>query len=75
MWTKIKTAIQGVWKWVMTWTQFLDDPAGKFSHKRVIALAAAVVAIRQLIIGDKWGAAGSALVCVILAVISAVTKT
>jgi len=68
--------LSAAWKWLMAWTQILDDPRNnKFSHKRVIALAAAVVAIRQLVIGDKWGAAGAGLAAVILGVVSAVTRT
>ena len=75
MFDKIKKAIKAAWGWLMAWTQFLDDPKGKFSHKRLIALGAAVLAVRQLIIGDRWGAAGCAIVAVVLAVVSALTKT
>jgi hypothetical protein len=71
----LKKAISAAWKWLMSFTQFIDGPAGKFSHKRLLSVAAGVMAVRQLVIGDRWGAAGAALVAVILAVVSAVTKT
>ena len=71
-----------VWEWVTTawgkieaFFQFLDGPGGKFSSKRLMALAAFVIAIRQLIIGDKWGAAGAAIFALVLAVVAAITKT
>jgi hypothetical protein len=74
-------AVYAAWNWLMSFTSFLDDPrstssgVAKFSHKRLMAVAAFVIAARQLIIGDKWGAAGSALTAIILAIVSAVTKT
>jgi hypothetical protein len=67
--------IQGAWKWLENWTQFLDDASGKFSHKRLIALAFAVVAIRQLIIGDWFGAILAGAGSIALAIVSAITKT
>jgi len=64
------------WEYLLHFLDFLDDPRnGKFSHKRLIAVGAAVVGIRQLIIGDKLGALGCGITAVVLAVISAVTKT
>ena len=70
-----KKAVLDIWNFIIAFTQFLDDPNGKFSHKRIISLAAAILAIRQLLIGDRWGALGCALTSVILAVVSAITKT
>jgi hypothetical protein len=71
----IKKTIAAVWKWIEAWTQFLDDSKGKFSHKRLLALAFGVVAIRQVIISDYFGAIILAAAAVILAVVSAITKT
>ena len=76
----ISKAARAVYQWFMTWTQFLDSPQGsngtsKFSHKRLLSVAFGVVAIRQLIIGDYWGATLSGIGSIVLAIISAVTKT
>ena len=73
-------AVRTSWRWLLTLTQFLDSPAqpgvgSKFSHKRLLALAFGVVAIRQLIIADYWGATLSGIGSIVLAVVSAVTKT
>jgi hypothetical protein len=71
----VKSA-RAVWTWLIAWTNFLDDPRnGKFSHKRLLSVAFGVVAIRQLIIADYWGAILSGIGSIVLAVVSAVTKT
>lgn len=76
VWTWLKTAIQDVWKWLMSFTQFLDDPRNnKFSHKRLIAVACTIVALRQFIIKDWFAGVILLGAAVILAVISAVTRT
>src|SRR5271169_4683978 len=60
--TTAKKWFQVAWQWFWTVTQFLDSPmvngVSKFSHKRLIAVAAAVIAIRQLVKNDPWGALG-----------------
>jgi hypothetical protein len=63
------------WNFLSSLLQFLDGPNGKFSHKRLIALAASVVSIIELFRGNGLEAAGCAIVAVVLAVISAITKT
>jgi len=73
--TKAWAWIKGAWKWLESWTQFLDDKNGKFSHKRLLAIAFGAVAIRQLIIKDYLGALGSGVASVVLAIVSAVTGT
>ena len=78
--TQFWKAIVVAWKWFLNFTQFLDSPAGangvsKFSHKRLIALAFAVVCIRQFIIGDWFGGLLLGAGSIILAVVSAITKT
>jgi hypothetical protein len=80
MWIKIKAAIKVAWMWLMSFTQFLDSPPdangqSKFSHKRLIALAFAVVAIRQFIINDWFGGLLLMAGSVALAIVSAITKT
>jgi hypothetical protein len=77
---KFWNGVRAVWVWLMTFFQFLDSPAdangrSKFSSKRLIALASFVIGIRQLIIGDPWGALGCGVLTLVLAVISAVTRT
>jgi len=74
-WKKVEGWISTAWGKIEAVFQFLDSPAGKFSHKRLIAVAAAILAVRQLVKNDPWGALGCAVVAVILAVISAITKT
>jgi len=54
---------------------FLKDQGGKFSHKRLIALAFAVVCIFLLFHSEWWGAGISGAVVAVLAAISAITKT
>lgn len=63
------------WKFLASLTQFLDGPNHKFSHKRLLAIAFGVVSLRQFIIGDWFAGILTAAVTVVLAVISAVTKT
>ena len=53
----------------------LKDPAGKFSHKRLIALAFTVVSIFLLFQHEWWGAGIADVVVAVLAAISAITKT
>ena len=75
MFAWIKKALQDIYGFFTSFFQFLDDKNGKFSHKRLIALAFATVAIRQLIIGDYWGALGAAVASIILAIVTAITGT
>jgi len=63
------------WKFLSSLLQFLDGPKGKFSHKRLIALTATVLSIVELLRGNGIEAAACAIVAVVLAIISAVTKT
>ena len=42
---KIKSAIAAAWDWLLNFFQFFDDPTGKFSHKRGIAILFAVVSV------------------------------
>jgi hypothetical protein len=72
---KIIEWIKKAWQWLMSFTQFLDGPNGKFSSKRLLALAFGAAAVRQLVIGDRWGALGAAVAAVILAVVTAATGT
>lgn len=85
----IVKALRAVWSWLMAWTQFLDDPrTNKFSHKRLIALALTFNALymfdRMMVsppatpFGVIFGTivtGGQVLAAVILAIVSAVTKT
>ena len=77
--TKFWKAIVVAWKWLLNLTQFLDGPmvngVSKFSSKRLIALSFAVVCIRQFIIGDWFGGLLLGAGSIILAVVSAITKT
>ena len=71
----IVKATRSAWEWLESFFQFLDGPNHKFSHKRLLALAFGVVSLRQFIIGDRFAGILTAAVTVVLAVISAVTKT
>ena len=77
--TQFWKAIVVAWKWLLNLTQFLDGPmvngVSKFSSKRLIALSFAVVCIRQFIIGDWFGGLLLGAGSIILAVVSAITKT
>jgi hypothetical protein len=84
---KVETQAVGFFKSVEIWIstawgkveavfQFLDSPGqAKFSHKRLIAVACTVVAIRQFIKGDPFGGCVLLGAAVVLAVVSALTKT
>jgi hypothetical protein len=82
----VATDVKGFWKLVENWIatawgkieaffQFLDGPNGKFSHKRLIAVACTVVALRQFIIKDWFAGVILLGAAVVLAVVSAITKT
>ena len=82
-------AVCASWRWLLHWLDFLDDPRnGKFSHKRLIALALTFNALyifdRMMVsppttpFGVIFGTVvtgGQVLAAVILAIVSAVTKT
>jgi hypothetical protein len=75
-WAWIRSAVKASWTWLLHWLDFLDDPRnGKFSHKRLLALAFGAVSIRQFLIGDWAGGVATGVACVTLAVVSALTKT
>jgi hypothetical protein len=71
--------MKAFWAWIVKAFNdllgFLKDSSGKFSHKRLIALAFAVVGIFLLFHGEWWGAGISGSVVAVLAAISAITKT
>jgi hypothetical protein len=77
--TQFWKAIVVAWKWLLNLTQFLDGPmvngVSKFSSKLLIALSFAVVCIRQFIIGDWFGGLLLGAGSIILAIVSAITKT
>ena len=68
-------ALQWLWARLLALLGFLRDPAGKYSHKRLLALALGVVMIFLLFKGELWGAGISGVIVVALSVISAVTGT
>lgn len=63
------------WRFLSSLLQFLDGPNGKFSHKRLEAVIAFGIGVRQFVIGDQWGAAGFGAFSLVMGVISALTKT
>jgi hypothetical protein len=71
----VKKDVGMFWRFLESITQFLDGPNGKFSHKRLLAVAFGAVSIRQFIIGDWFGGVLTGSACIILAVVSAITKT
>ena len=79
---EVQTVGAKIWAWVTTawgkveaFFQFLDGPDHKFSHKRLLAVAFAVIAIRQFIIKDWFAGLLLLAASVVLAVVSALTKT
>ena len=74
-----KDAYSFVYTEAGTVLKLLKDPAGKFSHKRILALAFGVAAIYLIVHPRGWldfiVAAGFAIAAVVLAGVSAATKT
>ena len=68
-------AISEAWRYLNSFLGFLRDSTGKFSHKRLLALALGVVMIFLLFQHEWWGAGISGLTILALSVISAVTRT
>ena len=73
-------AVRTSWRWLLTLTQFLDSPAqpgvgSKFSHKRLLALACFGTSVWFAVRGGWIPALVYLAGAVILAIISAVTKT
>ena len=66
-------AAESLWKFFWGLLGFLRDPQGKFSHKRLLALALGVVMIFLLLQKEFWGAGIAGTVTLILAAISAIT--
>ena len=75
IWSWIVQAVKDVWTFIWNVLGVLRDKDGKFSHKRLIALAFAVVGIFLLFHGEWWGAGISGAVVAVLAAISAITRT
>ena len=71
--------MKAFWVWIVTAFDnllgFFKGESGKFSHKRLIALAFAVVSIFLLFQHEWWGAGISGAVVAVLAAISAITNT
>jgi hypothetical protein len=71
----MKEFLGKVVRWFSSIFQFLDDKNGKFSHKRLLAIAFGAVAIRQFVINDLAGGVALIASAVVLAVVSAITQT
>ena len=68
-----------LWKWVVDAFEvvlgFFKDSTGKYSSKRLISVAFAIVAIRQFVIGDWFGGLMLAAAAVVLMAVAAFTVT
>jgi hypothetical protein len=69
-------AITGIFRWIAMYPlQIIDDPKGKFSHKRLLALGFGVTSIILAFHGAWISSAIYVLAAIIIAVVSVVTKT
>ena len=75
MFTWLKNAISLSWKWLMAFTQFLDDKNGKFSFKRGIAIAAFITSVLFAARGDWFTSAIYFLGAIAIIIITAVTES
>jgi|GEM_PF-3706089 hypothetical protein len=71
----IHDAIRTALKWLEAWTQFLDDPKGKFSYKRGSGVVALVTSIIFAFKGDVTLALLYFAGAVAIAIVCGLTKT
>lgn len=79
-WARIWAGVRAVWVWLMTFFQFLDSPAdaqgrSKFSHKRLLSLGCFITSVWFAVRGGWIPALVYFSGAVVLAIISAITKT
>jgi type IV secretory pathway VirB2 component (pilin) len=54
------------WQYLLHFLDFLDGPTGKFSSKRLVLLATAVIGIREMFLGHDWHAVGCGVVVIFM---------
>jgi hypothetical protein len=75
IWDEIVLGYQSVKKFVVQALQVFKDAKGKVSWKRVSGSAAFVVGIRQLVIGDHFGAIVCLAYAAVIGIVAAITKS